>query len=976
MRTRRLLNAASRRTCFVLLLLSVLPCVGVAEEGPELEFVHTPPRFAPPLKPLQIRGQIYETPPLKDLVLRFRAAGAPDWQEVDFVQESADTWVATIPASYVTPAGDVLAMEYYVSATGFDDRSAEVYASEANPIRVPIDIPRPEMASPSDDAGTPPASAEAPGPTDQPTPEQDDTSGGVDEPQYRPAPAQTDAGPAAETVTQEPDEKAPEEKPSEEARLPPEKLLDSTSAAEPKTGEEAPPPTDQTRPEKPSDATVKPEEQPARQATQDLPLEEAQPGSKSEPKESPTPAEAPPSAPAPPPPLPPPAAPPPPEPPIALAHVETSAEVTALGSDLIRRLGLQTLAELMALVPGVSVSRDVQGFWHVAVNGRLDDAGVLVFYDGQRMNNPYDGRVNWEMSLENVDRVLVQTAPSPVEYGPGAFAVIQIIPTRREGLGAAIQPGLDGTTVSTGAVSASANGGHDFGRWKLFGDFDVELRGGYRAPIAADAISTSKAGVTNDERQFYGGGIHFDYDLGSGAAFFLNLRGSGEQRGALVGAGAVVGPQSSLGWDTGFVQAGVRVPVARWILNGQLSCADQFTNRSLEVLPANVPGLGNAGGITLGTAANLSTVTASFSAQRPSAKGNLLTLGAVFEEQGVSFFQETVTFDPNLSSAVGDFNIPPAYPAQNRALAWRSLGGISALDEWNPLPQLAIRGGIRGDVAGDVPGPALLPAAEAGLVWHAVPSFQLSAAASYASRLPTFEELLSVVPLPPSLSGGLPMGYSATAPLKPMEVVHAELGGFFSREVVPDHHLVVRATGFYNRFEDPIEVVAMDSGFEIQNRPGGTQYFGVEGELRYSWTKYLSAFGNISWQRGQDLTQAASLPQFSWLTTNPQLRVNGGILGALPRVGSLAVTVTYGSERRNDTLTNAETIEEFDIPAYVLLSATIRTVRYFGWLELAATVSGISVNGPYVDPVPRPDLMPGLLPRDGVHGSLSARVFW
>jgi hypothetical protein len=149
-----------------------------------------------------------------------------------------------------------------------------------------------------------------------------------------------------------------------------------------------------------------------------------------EPVQAPPPPKPPPASPRPvtPPPTPPPKpkapAPPAPrpEPPppddAALASVSTGypaptflspTGVEVYTSERIQALGLRTLADLMPLIPGVSVTRDVQGFWHVTVRGRLADAEVIVLYDGQRLNNPYDGRVDWELPLWNVDRVEIQT---------------------------------------------------------------------------------------------------------------------------------------------------------------------------------------------------------------------------------------------------------------------------------------------------------------------------------------------------------------------------------------------------------------------------------------------------------------------------------------------------------------------------------------------------------------------------------------
>jgi hypothetical protein len=68
-----------------------------------------------------------------------------------------------------------------------------------------------------------------------------------------------------------------------------------------------------------------------------------------------------------------------------------------------------------------------------------------------------------------------------------------------------------------------------------------------------------------------------------------------------------------------------------------------------------------------------------------------------------------------------------------------------------------------------------------------------------------------------------------------------------------------------------------------------------------------------------------------------------------------------------------ESLRPYRIPAYALVGVQIRTQPILDRLELAFQIQN-AFNYAHQDDVPRPDRMPGLLPREGVAMYGLARV--
>lgn len=161
--------------------------------------------------------------------------------------------------------------------------------------------------------------------------------------------------------------------------------------------------------------------------------------------------------------------------PVALARATST--VTVLRREDLRKIPAKNLADALRLVPGLSfvdfggMDSDpqaiVRGFYG---GGEVDY--VLVLLDGERINTPGSGRVNWELiPLESVESVEVLRGPASPLYGDAALgAVISIRTAQTSGPASwSVAAGEHGVArlsgrVATGRVARSLAGFADLNR--------------------------------------------------------------------------------------------------------------------------------------------------------------------------------------------------------------------------------------------------------------------------------------------------------------------------------------------------------------------------------------------------------------------------------------------------------------------------------------------------------------------------------
>lgn len=633
----------------------------------------------------------------------------------------------------------------------------------------------------------------------------------------------------------------------------------------------------------------------------------------------------------------------------------------------IRAFGLRTLADVMKLVPGFDTFRDVQGFWRVAVRGRRSDPEVRVLLDGVRLENPYDGRVNWELPVEWLERVEVRRGSG--RAGDEAFAATVRLFSRTT-------PGfeLTGSLGSFGTAEGRVRGAAERGGFVLSGDVGVTRRDGYRKPIVRDALTNDPdriAGVTDDRRSAVDGGARVSRTFGEGGPeLFVNVRAATEERGALVGFHDTVGPGSVLKWQKVAGDAGVHVDSGGWLFDLRLRGGRHATDRTFTLLEGErleKPEFPT--GIRART--ELAQWVAGFETTlgRTLVEGNVLSVGASGELTRVEAFRYRANV-VNVDPAPDDALVEPgfSFPQNDPTLSGRGVVAAWLEDDWRLAAPLRVTGGVRFDAVGNVGyafNPRLL------LAWAPTDALAARVGFSRAYRPPTFEELYTVVALSPRL-GVEEIGGSPT--LRPVSLATLE-GSFEAAAPLGDARGTLEISGFWTEYDDPVDVVPEGSSLERANRDG-VRVFGADAEGRYAFAAGRGLlFANVSWQRVVDLEQDRVAPLFALVTDVPQLRANFGASVPLGDWLSLSVLAQFGAERRQNARTPLEATRRFRIPGYGLLSATLRTAPLFDRFEVACSVSN-ATDVDWRDDVPRPDdrRMSGLLPREGVAGLLTVRA--
>lgn len=113
----------------------------------------------------------------------------------------------------------------------------------------------------------------------------------------------------------------------------------------------------------------------------------------------------------------------------------TAAAITVITGDDIRRAGVTTIADALALADGVHVARFNNGTWAVSARGFNATAAnkMLVMVDGRIEYSPLFSGVFWNMvdyTLEDIDRIEVIRGPGATLWGANAVNGVVNIVTR------------------------------------------------------------------------------------------------------------------------------------------------------------------------------------------------------------------------------------------------------------------------------------------------------------------------------------------------------------------------------------------------------------------------------------------------------------------------------------------------------------------------------------------------------------------
>ncbi len=669
---------------------------------------------------------------------------------------------------------------------------------------------------------------------------------------------------------------------------------------------------------------------------------------------------------------------------LATRSRQTVGRAPAIASVVVRRqieaMGARTVADVLDQLPGISIARSVTGDFRIALRGVQSDPEILVLLDGHRINDPYSGAALLEFPAEAVERVEFIRGPGSALYGTGAFmGVIDIITRKGTGLHVDAAYGL------FNEVRISAGGGWSEGDFEIGGQVQFMRTGGQDRKVEQDVLTgvegttrTSSDDMSNTPGPVDDGRLqlHAQFqsvlkDLGGGE---LTLLGHYffQTRGAFVGKFNSLDSGSDLSLHLVNLDLGYRVPLGQMVrLDSRVYFDTHVVERAFMVIRAPDSDVSNAyeaGYVVLSEGLReidsyqSLTAGAEVTSTIELLENNSLAAGVQLEYLGLAeFTQERDAGDLN--------NIPPCDASEEGCLSIkghelpcgshegapsgkdRIVFGFFAQDQWNDiLPGLDLLAGFRLEYFTDF-GLAFNP--RVAVVYGPIEQLRIKALYAQAFRAPTFRELYDDAQFDPIRS------IQGEPDLKPVKINTLELGLEGHLETGPvDFRL--RGNLFFNWIDDSIE--SADKGYGLAwDNVESMNVFGTEVEGIARFGKRNRLFVNSSWYRAE--VEVAGQPESSYITDVPQMRLNLGMDLAVADFLNLHLGLRYGSERRNNVRQRLELLRSFRIPAYTLVRFGLSTEPILlDHLVFYAHFYNV-FDHDMRDPPPRPDHLPGYLPR-------------
>ncbi|AGC46156.1 TonB-dependent receptor [Myxococcus stipitatus DSM 14675] len=676
------------------------------------------------------------------------------------------------------------------------------------------------------------------------------------------------------------------------------------------------------------------------------------------------------------------------------------AIATSFGREQISALGARTVADVLDVVPGLTISRDVQGFHRTAVRGLRNDAEVLFLLNGHRLNNFFDGKALMNLPVENLERIEVIRGPGSALYGAGAFlGVVNIVTDTSDGVRTAVSGG--GFPEKDERLAVTFNGhasaGHSFGDLRLFADADVWSQSGDANVIENDGLDDESisqglrtieqpAGKTRDDRFLLNVGGGATYAMGNAGRLGASVRFLTEDRTALMGLFDAVGEDSKLKWNVLMADLHWQQELGSAVLlRARAGFDQQSTDRLFQITPKNFrTGPDTAqlfnDGMREQTRISVRTLMGGVDADISLSPGNRLSLGAVVEQQSLGDYDYETNYTLDARVRSGGFAAPEglANPLElaDGAAARRLTVGFFAHDQWTVVSPLTLTFGVRVDAtqlptvdgSGTITGTSFVPRINprVGLVFAATDALVLKALYGRAFRAPTLQELVERIPDTDYNQGR----FEGNPRLQPATVDTFELGADLIQSA-GDARVRLRANAYLEIFASPIVPVDTSGNIvPLRNRELGVRVYGIEGEARLEASKRANAWFNASISRAQDM----ELPPHSRLLTDtPQARFNAGVSMPIGAWVNFDLVVRAGAERRNNSRSVLELIRRYKIPAYSLITAQIRSEPILDIWEVTLVAHNV-FDTDLRDDVPRPDRVPGNLPREGMSGYLTVRA--
>lgn len=502
---------------------------------------------------------------------------------------------------------------------------------------------------------------------------------------------------------------------------------------------------------------------------------------------------------------------------------EAPSNVYVITDEDIRRSGAPDLPTVLRRIPGLEVMQVTGADFNVSVRGdnQLNANKLLVMVDGRSIYFDAQGTVFWKaipVTLPEIKRIEVQKGPASVLYGFNAFdGIINIItksPEEMKGATAQFGGGTYGT-ISSAAIYAN--------NYKKLG---------FRLSYGHDQTQQWRSGSSLAYRD---NKLHIQTEYPLGSESKISLSGGvvdvNDFDGNVVDAAVRTSKP-----DLGYAQASYERP--NFFIRGFWNSYD------LEGLITTHPLL----------ASFLRFTDRTFN-QNNMLRGNTYNIEA---QQGIELGAATrLTAGINYRHNTLSHNYIDRFRTEDRL-------GLYVQGEWKPSPMFQIVGGARYDLDSFI-NPTISP--RGSLLFTPALDHTIRATVAVGYRPPrffeTFGDNLAIIAFPLSLPAPPPVNVKGNGNLGPEKIVsyEVEYQGWYLQ-----HRLRARAALFYNHITD---LITSTSPAPVQG--GVADIYGCEAGLEFLAAKWLSGFGNFSYQEiGQTLTGTSQ-------RAGPRFKYNAGL---------------------------------------------------------------------------------------------------
>ncbi len=214
-------------------------------------------------------------------------------------------------------------------------------------------------------------------------------------------------------------------------------------------------------------------------------------------------------------------------------------------------LGVLTLADLLERVHELSVSRGIDGRYHVARAGMRDDAGVLITLDGQPLSSLVSGSQDLRIPLQMMEEVEISLASASATSLQGTLATINLKSRRTQASLRVVGGGYLSHTTSEpsktiGTYDGGVAGGGGNDKLQVFARAYGHFSGGAQLNVLQDALSNTgpslTPGTTADRALRVQGGLTLEVKLAKEHKLVIDADYFRLDHGAYLGSYDIYGP--------------------------------------------------------------------------------------------------------------------------------------------------------------------------------------------------------------------------------------------------------------------------------------------------------------------------------------------------------------------------------------------------------------------------------------------------